>query len=84
MKVSIIIINYNTFQLTCNCIESVAKFTSVPHEVILVDNASAECNPDLFKEKFPFIKLEKNPLNNGFAAGNNLGINYAEGNVILQ
>lgn len=81
--VSIIIINYNTYELTCNCIQSIAKHTSVSYEVILVDNASTECNPDLFKEKFPFIKLVKNPLNNGFAAGNNLGIKYAEGDVIL-
>lgn len=82
-KASIIIVNYNTYQLTCNCIESVAKYTSLPHEIILVDNASTECNPDLFKEKFPFIKLVKNPLNNGFAAGNNLGIKYATGDLIL-
>jgi GT2 family glycosyltransferase len=55
----------------------------VPYEIILVDNASTECNPDLFKEKFPFVKLIKNPVNNGFAAGNNLGIEATAGSVIL-
>jgi GT2 family glycosyltransferase len=81
--VSVVIINYNTFQITCNCIQSIQAYTHVPYEIILVDNASTECNPDLFKEKFPFVKLIKNPVNNGFAAGNNLGIEATAGSVIL-
>jgi GT2 family glycosyltransferase len=81
--VSIIILNYNTFQLTCNCIQSVTDHVSIAHEIILVDNASTECDPELFSAKFPFIKLVKNPLNNGFAKGNNLGIENANGTIIL-
>ncbi len=81
--VSVIIINYNTYQLTCSCIESIVAYTKVEYEIILVDNCSTECHPNLFKEKFPFIKLIKNPVNNGFAAGNNLGIEVAVGEIIL-
>lgn len=82
--VSIIIINYNTFQLTCNCIESVKKHTrAVEYEVILVDNASGEHPAELFAEKFPDLKLIKNKNNTGFAKGNNLGIEHAKGDVIL-
>src|SRR5437763_942905 len=81
---SIIIINYNTFELTCNCIESVIQYTTtIPYEIILVDNASTECDAELFKKRFPQIKLVKNPENNGFAKGNNLGIKHAEGDAIL-
>ena len=84
MKVSIIIINYNTFQLTCNCIESVIQHThKVDYEIILVDNASVECPPPLFKEKFPEIILIENKDNGGFAKGNNLGIEKATGDYIL-
>lgn len=83
-EVSIIIVNYNTFELTCACIASIARFTrNISYEIILVDNASKECTPDLFGEKFPFIKLIKNPVNSGFAGGNNLGIENAAGNIIL-
>jgi GT2 family glycosyltransferase len=83
-QLSIIIINYNTFRLTCSCIESVIKQTSgLNYEIILVDNASAECSPDLFSEKFPQIRLIKSASNLGFAGGNNLGIANASGDVIL-
>lgn len=83
-KVSIIIVNYNTFQLTCNCIESVYhKTLGVNFEIILVDNASTESNPDLFLDRFPNITLIKSDMNVGFSKGNNLGINVATGDYIL-
>jgi hypothetical protein len=82
--VSVIIINYNTFQLTCDCISSVFKFTKgVPFEIILVDNASTERNPTHFLEKFPSIKLVESKKNLGFAGGNNLGIKHATGDTFL-
>jgi len=83
-KVSIVIINYNTFQLTCNCIRSVIAFTKgVSYEIILVDNASIECDPENFKTEFPEIILIKSPTNGGFAFGNNLGVEKASGDFIL-
>lgn len=84
MLVSIIIINYNTFHLTCQCIKSIIEHTKgVNYEVILVDNASKECNPDEFLEKFPTITLVKSTMNGGFAKGNNWGIEKAIGDFIL-
>lgn len=84
MELSIIIINYNTFQLTCNCIASIQeKLLDVEYEIILVDNASVECNADLFKEKFPFINLIKSATNTGFTGGNNAGVEAAKGDYLL-
>lgn len=84
MLVSIIIINYNTFDITCNCIKSIMKYTTgVDYEIILVDNASSKDNADDFLKKFPTVKLIKSPTNGGFAKGNNLGISHAEGDIIL-
>ncbi len=84
MKVSVIIINYNTFRLTSDCIRSVIQYTrGTGYEIILVDNASTECDAELFLKEFPSIKLIKNPLNSGFAKGNNLGIEQATGDYIL-
>jgi GT2 family glycosyltransferase len=80
---SVIILNYNTFDLTCKCIESIVALTTIPYEIILVDNASSECSPKLFKEKFPLIKLICNNENEGFAKGNNTGIKHAKGDYIL-
>ncbi len=84
IDVSIIIINYNTFELTVNCIQSIYTTTkNIQYEIILVDNASTETNPDIFKEKFPDIILVKSKNNVGFSKGNNLGITKAKGKVFL-
>ena len=84
IDVSIIIINYNTFQLTCNCIQSVFdKSQGFEYEIILVDNASSECEALLFLNKFPTINLIQSKENVGFAKGNNLGLKQAKGNYIL-
>jgi GT2 family glycosyltransferase len=84
MQVSIVIINYNTYQFTCNCIQSIYdKITGIDFEIILVDNASTECDADLFKQKYPAIILIKSEKNVGFARGNNLGIGVAQGEYIL-
>ena len=83
-EVSIIIVNYNTFEYTSNCIASVIdKTKDLNYEIILVDNCSHECDPQLFKDKFPQITLIKNDVNAGFAKGNNLGIAHSSGEYIL-
>jgi GT2 family glycosyltransferase len=83
VEVSVIIVNYNTFEITSNCIKSVIENTSVSYEIILVDNASTEKDPDLLKEFFPQITLIKSTKNIGFAKGNNLGIAVSKGTYIL-
>ena len=84
MDVSVIILNYNTFDYTCQCIQSVIdKTIGVSYEIILVDNASKECDSELFKVKFPFIKLIKSDVNLGFSKGCNLGISKSVGNYVL-
>ena len=84
MDVSIVIINYNTYELTCDCVCSVIKFTnSISYEIIVVDNASKEFNEADFRTRFPQVKLILSEQNLGFAGGNNLGNNYAIGKYIL-
>ncbi|OZV69240.1 glycosyltransferase family 2 protein [Winogradskyella aurantia] len=84
MDVSIIIVNYNTFEVTCNCLASVFENTSgVSFEVIVVDNASSEINPEKFISRFPLIRLIKSKENLGFSGGNNLGIKHSRGSVLL-
>jgi len=83
MLVSIIIINYNTFTLTCDCIRSITQYVRTPYEIVLVDNCSPDDDPDEFLKLFPQITLVKNPENNGFAKGNNLGILHSKGDVVL-
>lgn len=51
--------------------------------MILVNNASTECPPEMFHEVFPDITLVKNNENRGFAKGCNDGIAHAKGEYIL-
>jgi GT2 family glycosyltransferase len=84
MQVSVIIVNYNTQQLTSCCIRSVIdKTKTVSYEIIVVDNGSTSCDPEAFIEEFPSVTLIKSPINKGFAGGNNLGIQQAKGEYIL-
>ncbi|MCO7156000.1 glycosyltransferase family 2 protein [Bacteroides eggerthii] len=83
MDVSIIIVNYNTRQLTSNCIESIFKYTNgVSFEVILVDNASTDGSIDFFTndERIIFISSKENL---GFGRANNLGYKVAKGRYIF-
>lgn len=82
-KVSIIIVNYNTRQLTADCIRSVHEKTSgISYEIILVDNASTDGSKELF-ECYPDITYIYSPENLGFGRANNLGAIHATGRHLL-
>lgn len=84
VQVSIIVVNYNTFETTVNCLQSILDFVKgVSFEIVLVDNNSTDVNPQKFKERFPDIKLVISPTNVGFAKGNNLGLSKSGGEYIL-
>lgn len=84
MDVSVVIINYNTRRLTMQCLQSIYQHTTgIDFEVILVDNASTECDPQEFKQAYPQIELIASPDNGGFSKGNNLGIAIAKGDYVL-
>ena len=83
MDVSIIIVNYNTKQLTSNCIKSVIEKTQeISYEIILVDNASNDGSKELF-ENDPRIIYIYSKYNGGFGYGNNLGMKIAKGQYFL-
>lgn len=83
-KTSIIILSYNTYELTKGCIESIRQFTELgSYEIIVVDNSSRDESVDWLKEQ-KNIKLICNSENKGFPKGCNQGMAVAEeGNDIL-
>lgn len=82
-KVSIVTINYNGLELTRKLLSSLAKVSYPNYEVIVVDNASKE-SPATLSSEFPWIKLILNPINEGFAGGNNRGFEVADGAYLLM
>lgn len=81
--VSIITINYNGWQDTCELIDSLKRYETYPYEVIVVDNASKGDDVQRLRNAFPDIQVVASDRNLGFAGGNNLGYRYASGNYIL-
>lgn len=83
--VSIIIVSYNTYALTLECIRSVYKHTAgCSFEVIVVDNASADDTVRRIKEEFPSVAVIENNVNMGFATANNRAAKIACGKYLFM
>ena len=81
IEVSIITVNYNGLEDTCALIESIPFNENM--EVIVVDNASKDQEADIITQRYPQVKVIKNERNLGFAGGNNIGIQAAQGKYLL-
>lgn len=82
--VSIIIVNYNTRQLTLDCLASVYEsLTSFQYEVIVVDNASRDGSVEAIGGAYPEVRMIANRDNTGFAVANNQAMEIAKGRYIL-
>lgn len=83
VDISIVIVNFNTFDLTCTCIDSIyLSQTNYSYEIILVDNASTDRKATDFCEKYPDLILISSKENCGFGRANNLGMKQAQGAYI--
>ena len=76
-KVSIIILNWNSYEVTRDCLASLEKIDYPNREVVLVDNGSVDGSPDRLAREFPAVRLIRNERNLGFAGGNNVGMRDA-------
>ncbi len=85
MDVSVIIVNYNTLELTKNTINSVIeKIKDLKYEIILIDNASTDSSIEFFEKEYKNkIIFIKNDENLGFGRANNKGIEIAKGKYVF-
>ena len=81
--ISILVISYNTRAMTLECLASIAAQTTIPHEVIVVDNASPDGSAAAIAQAFPHIRLIAADENHGFAKGNNIAARHARGDYVL-
>ena len=82
--VSILIVSYNTREMTLACLRSVFEQThAVDFEVIVVDNASSDASSDAIERQFPQTRLIRSAENLGFAKANNLAARAAGGEFLL-
>lgn len=84
MDVSVIIVNYNSHQLTCECIRSIQAHTQdILYEIIVVDNASRDNNIIELQRAFPSVLVIGLRENIGFGRANNVGMQVAKGQYIF-
>ena len=81
-SLSIITVNYNGHADTCSLLDAI---TPCDHstEVIVVDNASRNGEANTIEKRYPTVRVVKSEENLGFAGGNNLGINVAQGRYLF-
>lgn len=70
-EVAIIILNWNNFEDTAECLESVREIDYPNYETIVVDNGSTDGSGQRLKETFEWCKFTFNEENLGFAGGVN-------------
>jgi len=84
INVSVIIVSYNTKDLTLKCIKSVLEEgRGLEKELIVVDNGSSDGSVEKFKVLGGKINLIQNTENLGFAKANNQAIKISTGKYIL-
>ncbi len=83
-ELAIVIVSYNARGDLEACLGSLAAAPpAVPHEILVVDNASSDGGPAMIRERWPSVRLLPQARNLGFAAGCNVGIRASAAGLIL-
>jgi GT2 family glycosyltransferase len=83
MKASVIVLAWNGLQYLPACLDALVAQGYADFEVIVVDNGSTDDSADFVAEHYPQVRLIRNERNLGFAAGNNVGLRAATGDVLV-
>jgi len=84
MDLTTLIINYNTAGLLSECIGALrVSAKNISHEIVLVDNASADDSVALLKSEYSDCKLIFNDKNVGFGRANNQCVPFIHGRYVL-
>jgi len=76
-RVVVIVLNWNNWPVTAECLESLERVTYPNARVLLVDNGSTDDSGKVLREKFPAIEIIQTGANLGYAGGNNAGMRRA-------
>lgn len=77
--VYVVILTWNQYHHTRDCLNSLNEVEYPNLQIVIVDNGSTDETPAKIRQDFPAVTVLANDENIGFAAGNNVGINYALG-----
>ena len=77
--VTFAIVNWNTCERLRACLNSIAVHVSLPHQILVADNASTDESVPMLEREFPKVDLIKCNRNLGFAGAHNLLIPLSKG-----
>ena len=80
---SIVVISYNTRDMTLACLASVYAQTKVPFELTVVDNASTDRSAEAIADQFPDLHLIAEKTNHGFAPAHDIALPHASAPWLL-
>ena len=84
MLISVILVSYNTAQISIEALSSLfASQGDFTLEVFVVDNASKDNSASIIKNAYPNINLIENKINVGFGRANNQALSLVNGDFIL-
>lgn len=84
VDISIVIVNYNTRDVTSEAVASVLRHSGgLEVEVIVVDNDSQDGSVETLRAAFPQVTVVDTRHNGGYAWGNNVGLHCARGRYVL-
>jgi len=72
----VVIVTYNGMQWIDKCLDSLIH-SSIPLNIIIIDNLSTDGTVDFIKHKYPTVELVETGKNLGFGKANNIGITHA-------
>ncbi len=79
-RLSAILVNYNDRGRIGRAIDSIAAAAvGIPHEILVVDNASTDGSPEFIASAYPSVTLLRNTENAGFSRANNRGAAASRG-----
>jgi GT2 family glycosyltransferase len=76
-KVACVVLNWNRWADTIECVNALKECTYPKLSVIIVDNGSSDDSLARIRSAHPDVLLLESSENLGFAGGNNIGIRYA-------
>jgi GT2 family glycosyltransferase len=79
-KVAVVILHWNNYPDTKECLLSLRKIDYPNYQVILIDNGSTDGSAEKLKREFPDCHFILHQKNEGFAKGSNAGFRYATRN----
>ena len=85
IKISVIIPVYNAEKSIEKCLDSVLLQNISPIEIIIINDCSSDRSYRImegYNEKYPYIKIINNLVNEGAGAARNKGIKSAKGKYI--